>query len=559
MDSPPNLSPPTMPGPGDQHSLDREKSHLLTVITESSDDSADPDENGKDEREKDEVQKQLEDMEKVSRQIIQEMSELEMQLEIEKTCRVNAEVFAVKVNKENKKLVRLSRALQPMWDSLPDDITKLGAEDKETPNPTCNPEYQYQLQVKDLQERITLLLEERRELSSSLETLQARFTQLTEEVARERTEKIALQKVQERQSKALKRINTVSVLVTQDYQELQQQLDLEQELRQQAETYAHQMLVRQREASRQSVILLQNVLPSEQLLTALEEVASLNRCLEQERHQHQQLVQELKHRLEGSQAESEVARLTLALSIADEQKEDVESRLAVAETKSLELETEVQTLRMKLEAADNTTHEEQQEGGVSPGFWANIPIVQTQPRNRGDSVLMPLAELLRRRKQERKEAGPENKTTTLDSLKTMAVDEMMERIKNGVSLKPTKCHTELPSPRAESPVTELKGILEGMRTKRRSWKSRLGSGHKHNELQNILLRRRRVMDVPSQQPPDDLPENNPASRCDPSPVGSTPLGGAEVKTNPWKMLQRTGAILQSKRIEQCFEGSTDTA
>lgn len=50
------------------------------------------------------------------------------------------------------------------------------------------------------------------------------------------------------------------------------------------------MLVKQKEANRQSMILLQSAEPSVQLLKALEDVAIATKTLEEERLQHQQKV-----------------------------------------------------------------------------------------------------------------------------------------------------------------------------------------------------------------------------------------------------------------------------
>lgn len=50
------------------------------------------------------------------------------------------------------------------------------------------------------------------------------------------------------------------------------------------------MLVKQKEANRQSMLLLQSAEPSIQLLKALEDVAAVTKTLEEERLQHQQKV-----------------------------------------------------------------------------------------------------------------------------------------------------------------------------------------------------------------------------------------------------------------------------
>lgn len=51
-----------------------------------------------------------------------------------------------------------------------------------------------------------------------------------------------------------------------------------------------QMLVKQKEANRQSMLLLQSAEPSVQLLKALEDVAAITKTLEDERLQHQRKV-----------------------------------------------------------------------------------------------------------------------------------------------------------------------------------------------------------------------------------------------------------------------------
>ncbi len=53
------------------------------------------------------------------------------------------------------------------------------------------------------------------------------------------------------------------------------------------------MMVKQKEANRQSMILLQQADPSIQLLKALEDVASVSKTLEEERIQHQEKVVKL--------------------------------------------------------------------------------------------------------------------------------------------------------------------------------------------------------------------------------------------------------------------------
>lgn len=59
------------------------------------------------------------------------------------------------------------------------------------------------------------------------------------------------------------------------------------------------MVVKQKEANRQSMILLQQADPSVQLLKALEDVANVTKTLEQERLQHQEKVEHLNVLIRG--------------------------------------------------------------------------------------------------------------------------------------------------------------------------------------------------------------------------------------------------------------------
>nr|XP_025042340.1 shootin-1-like [Pelodiscus sinensis] len=67
------------------------------------------------------------------------------------------------------------------------------------------------------------------------------------------------------------------------------------------------MLVKQKEANRQSMILLQNAAPSAQLLQALDEVASLTRTLEEAKQEHLEKVQALEEQLQERQQQEQAA------------------------------------------------------------------------------------------------------------------------------------------------------------------------------------------------------------------------------------------------------------
>uniref|UniRef100_A0A3B3R279 Uncharacterized protein n=1 Tax=Paramormyrops kingsleyae TaxID=1676925 RepID=A0A3B3R279_9TELE len=290
--------------------------------------------------ERDEAERQLKHI-KRSQMVIEEVSVLQTQLEIEKSCRENAEALATKLqlNCENKKLKYLSLSSRPCLDELLPSISDCIALDEESePQETSpDPYAQYQQQVK-LQEMVNALLEEKKQLGCQLKEQQREIEELTSRREKDQLEIKELQKTMEQQNRTIKKFNR-SMMAAQEYEGLREQLDLEQSLRQKAESYAHEMLVKQKEANRQSMVLLQQSEPSLQLLKALEDLAHLTKTLEQERLQHQQKqVKALEVELEECALRRQLAEVQKQMELLEEEKREVESRLQEVEKQNKTLE-----------------------------------------------------------------------------------------------------------------------------------------------------------------------------------------------------------------------------
>ncbi|XP_038648931.1 shootin-1 [Scyliorhinus canicula] len=135
-------------------------------------------------------------------------------------------------------------------------------------------------------------------------------------------------------------------------------------------------------------------------------------------------------------------------------------------------------------------------------------------------------------------------------MKVKAIDEMMDRIKNGVVLKSTQRKTELLNPNASSSgnegsaVNELKGLLDTMsnrKVRQYSWKKE----KKQSELDTILLRRRKVTDTAA----------GPGKKGTEKPAITQKEEGESVKpalprasnSNQWEGLKRGRWMQQSRR------------
>ncbi|XP_013930197.1 PREDICTED: shootin-1-like, partial [Thamnophis sirtalis] len=134
------------------------------VIWESESDS-NSEEDG-DEQETDPSQEKFTEIEQASQALLAELSSMEAEFEIEKRCRAQAEAFAIQVSWENKKLKRISLALLPRLGLQSEDLAFLSSGEEATPDSGLDPMGSSLQQIKDLQLRVSWLLEEKKELAA---------------------------------------------------------------------------------------------------------------------------------------------------------------------------------------------------------------------------------------------------------------------------------------------------------------------------------------------------------------------------------------------------------
>ncbi|XP_023272234.1 shootin-1-like [Seriola lalandi dorsalis] len=454
--------------------------------------------------ERDEAERQLKHIKRVSQMVIEEVSVLQTQLEIEKSCRENAEALATKLNCENRKLKYLSLSSRPCLDELLPSIsdcisleadTDVDADAADAADGSADTFTQYQQQVKELRETVNSLLEEKKNFVCQVHDQQRRIEELTLQSEKDQAEMKELRETVEQQNKTIKRFNRVSMMAAQEYDGMKEQLDLEQSLRVKAETYAHEMLVKQKEANRQSMLLLQSTEPSVQLLKALEDVAAVTKTLEEERLQHQQKVQSLEAQLEQSCVKKQLEALQRQLELLEVEKKESEGRLERSEKKNEELESRVHELQetQKKITMTTSTAPPPPEPGVAPPSRCN--------------PLSSLIAIMRKSSKGSKAAVKAEQPPAaegVDDVKVKAVNEMMERIKHGVVLRPVKSQdskraaVKPPPPiceekQQESAMDELKGILETVKRSPSRGSQESGPsppGKKDSELEVILRRRR---------------------------------------------------------------------
>ncbi|XP_055447702.1 shootin-1 isoform X2 [Psammomys obesus] len=452
-------------------------------------------------QERDEAVRKLEEFQKISHMVIEEVNFMQNHLEIEKTCRESAEALATKLNKENKTLKRISMLY--MAKLGPDVITEEINIDDDDPgtdtdsaSETCL-SVQCQKQIKELRDQIVSVQEEKKVLAIELESVKSTLMEVMEEVNKVKQEKAALNTEVLEQRRVLQKCSRVSMLAAEEYEELQENLELEKDLRKKAESFAQEMFIEQNKLKRQSQLLLQSATPDQQLGKALHENATLSQQLEEERIQHQQKVKELEEQLESEALHKEMHHLRQQLALLEEDKRELEQRCQSAEERARNLKHSVDELQKRVNQSENS---------VPPPPPPPPPLPPPPP-----NPIRSLMSMIRKRShpggaKKEKTAQPEAAEEVTD-LKRQAVEEMMDRIKRGVHLRPVNQARPKPDPARgpESAVDELKGILGTLNksTSSRSLKS-LGPENSETELERILRRRKVTAEADSSSPPGIL-------------------------------------------------------
>ncbi|XP_049923933.1 shootin-1 isoform X2 [Epinephelus moara] len=476
------------------------------------------------EMQRDEANQRLSELEEASSQLLKEINVLEMQFQIERSCRESAEALAVRVTKENKALKRTSQMLMPLIPELPENLAAMTFDPEA--NPVVNGKdvvnlgdeemllLQNQAKIAELQASVDGLLTEKLQLEQQVEDLTKEQVQLREQLVLEVEEKEALLRKMSKQSKTMNKMKRVSQLVTEEFTEMSQKLELEQGLRQHAEVFAHQMLVQQKAAHRESLILMQSSETGLQLQQALEQISNISTALCDIQRCYQDQVRQSQGAVEESGVRSELQNLREQLEKSEEERKTLETQLFEANSAATQLQEEVKKLQDSLKRED-ATNEPEEKATPAPPPPALPPPPPPPPPLPPSSAVTNSLDFLRSRRKEGASKADQNKAAPMLDMKTKAVDEMMERIKKGIILRPIKkiqdddsAWKDQRSENRKSAIVELKGMLDTMKHQQlRRLPSRrvFGRNVGEAELLQVLQRRRRAMGENQDQTHDAQP------------------------------------------------------
>ncbi|XP_013858302.1 shootin-1 [Austrofundulus limnaeus] len=456
------------------------------------------------EEERDEAVKKLNEFQQVSQMVVEEVSAIQENLEIEKMCRESAETLASKLNHQNRSLKR--KSMMMMSHLSPETITEINLADDEDEGEDLGSASRACLSpisnavISDLQKKLEVTLKEKHQVTSDLESVREQLRDAKDELMKEKHDNTVLIAERIQQKKLLEKYTRVSQFAVEEYEVLEDTLNLEKSLRTEAENFARAMLVEQKRLKRQSEMLMQNCSSSQAALEALGQVADLTSQLEAQRLEHQNQIKQLEEKLKACEAQKEITALRRKLDLLEEEKKESSVKCSKAEQEVKDLRFTVEELQKKLQAVTNPP-----PAPAPPPPPPPPPPPAPAPTS---NPLSALLSLIRKKKDPNDDiplVGTDSAKTPEVDVRQQAVDEMMQRIKKGVQLRPVnqspnRTRRKMERLPSNSAIQELKGIMENFNKPRHQSKATPSSAN-HNdedELQKILLRRRDALKGPTQ-------------------------------------------------------------
>ncbi|XP_040906080.1 shootin-1 [Toxotes jaculatrix] len=458
------------------------------------------------EEERDKAIEKLSEIQQVSQKVIEEVSAIQENLEIERTCRESAEALASKLNRQNRSLKRKSMML--LSHLSPETLSEISLEDEEEEeeeggggeglnaaskaclSPQC------QATISELHEKLESTLKEKNRAAADLEAVRDQLRETREELLKEKHDNTVLIAETVQQKKLLGKYNRVSQFAVEEYQALQDMLNLERDLRTEAENFGRAMVVEQKKLKRQSDILMQSSSSCRALEDALSQVARLTEELEAQRLEHRDQIKQMEDKLRSCETQRELTALRRKLELVEEEKREYGDKCSKAEVEVKDLRFTVEELQKKLQAATNPPP------APAPAPAPPPPPPPPPAPALASNPLSSLLSLIRKRR----DISTDIPLVVQDSAKTpeldvrqQAVDEMMQRIKRGVQLRPVgqspdRTRRQMQRLPSNSAIQELKGIMENFNRTSPQPKAASPSANPDGELQRILLRRRDALD-----------------------------------------------------------------
>lgn len=515
-------------------------------------------------RELEELRARLQDTEdnlvkltSVSQKACEEMvtlhEDLETQIDVEQRCREKAEEYASKMVNENKKILKENRDIKrksmallgragvdfKMVEISLDDIT-----DEESASPEedeMKPEHRLMLeelehQVESLKHELQKAKNEKDQALEDMRYYKQENNALIEQLALESTSHEVTKAALKERDKTLEKLNRVSTIVIQEYQDVSTKYEEATVLKEQAESFAAKMYSEKEAADaarRQSLLMLNDTLEdNERVAELLQEVEKLTTTVEEERLRHKKELKDAEERLQHSEQATEQETLLEKLRIADEELSSSEMRIKELEEKNKLMEKKIADME---EAAR-----------PPPPPAPPPPPPPFVPKNPLKFFTSGIFKTMVNKNAKGGVKGGTKKQDPLQKSYEATIEEMMNRIKRGqVQLRPVqekKQPEQRTSGKGPQAVQELDSILKTIKKNRGDKFTAIppnkdqedGRNGVDSDFMKIMAKRRQMSSVKTpdvtskalpgstQEPPVAEMSNPPAAETHDAPAAETP-------------------------------------
>ncbi|XP_052229024.1 shootin-1-like isoform X2 [Dreissena polymorpha] len=367
-----------------------------------------------------EKDKQIKEVNSLVQPAIAEYGKLKKKYSIEKECRQEAEYYACEVVQHNKKLKRQSMDLIGLMNRADHNfnIRDIKFEDEEEPTENrIENAHQQQLNttIKNLKKEVSTLSTKLELTEIELKTEKENHQWVKESYETSKYQLKQTESALRKHKLALQELSKVSEEALTEYESLKGKYALEKKRRSFVEKKVAEITVDNSKLKRQSAALLSSVVTGDRLHHALMEIEDLTDKLEKQRQHYDQQIAELEERISEGSAE-QVSKSVENTSLITE-REDLEAKLRENEDKYTSLEAKYDKLLKAYEDSKRPPPPPPPPPppAVNKGFLSMFkrtkkPDVQTMVKKTGGVVNEDF-----------------NK----------ALEEMMENIKHGRSLRPT--------------------------------------------------------------------------------------------------------------------------
>eukprot|EP00117_Sycon_ciliatum_P028138 scpid40933/ scgid22683/ Shootin-1 len=391
------------------------------------------------------VREELQKFRETSQRAFEEYGEFQDKLDLEKDLRNKAEEYAQEVLEENRRLIA---KLKEAGGTIPTDSISEGSHlDEDEPS------------KKDLKKGVVILHEQWEEAQERSAKARDELEKVVSELSKMRVEQEQASRDLQKEKDELDHLKELSRLAFDEYEQMQNQLKEEREIRLAAEAHAAKQMQEANLVKRQSALLLNTATENERVAAAFLQLQEVNDEVSKIKRTHAQEVEDLKEEIARLGKLEEAKALEEKLALADKQCSVMETKALDAEHKAdlanqrvQILEQEVASLRAAIETARSSSAAAASSGSAAPAPVAPPPPPPgPPPLAPPPPPLMPIGKLVKSVKGDA--ATKKKKKEETKNVRADAMAEMMERIKSGK----TGLRSAKEESKAEAPKEEVKG------------------------------------------------------------------------------------------------------